>query len=136
MRAKRESHHLHWLAPRAFRTLQRLSVLLLLCGGIACDSDRFAVSGIEPTVADYRTQSQVKIIGQGFKPEVGYSVYFGKAKAQDVAYMDANTLVARPPTVTEPGTADVTVVSDLGPGFLVRGGFKFVDLSGNPVEHM
>ncbi len=94
------------------------------------------MTGLEPTVADFRTQSQVQVIGQGFKPEGGYSVYFGKAKAQEVTFVDANTLVTRPPTVTEPGTADVTVVSDLGPGFLVRGGFEFVDLSGSPVEHM
>lgn len=112
----------------------KIIFLLLLLGGIGFgvytyidsntekDMDIFAV---EPRVGPQNSESSVVIHGQGFKDDIGYTVFFGTNRAKAVVIADSQTLMVRAPIADKVGAVDIAVRPDFGDAFLLHGAFTY-----------
>lgn len=76
----------------------------------------------------------VKIVGNNFRTDIGYTVYFGNQEAESVTILDSETLAMIAPTREEAGPVDVLIRADDGAAFRIREGFRYEDMGGNVVE--
>jgi hypothetical protein len=115
----------------AFLTIGWVTIL----GG--CDSalGDMAIHDLEPRAGASAGEQPVRIVGTGFRPDVGYTVYFGAARAQQVTIFDDTQLLVVTPE-HEPGAVDVVIAADNGPAFRVVQGFTFNDQGGGVMEHV
>lgn len=115
--------------------------LALLAGGlaaalVACEGgeEEVAILNIDPQVGHTQGEQQIKIVGENFRQDIGYTVYFGKQKAGSVTIMNPETLVATTPSRDDPGNVDVLIRADNGPAFRIPQGFKYEKMQGSVVE--
>lgn len=116
-----------WMAP--------LLAVATICGALAgCEGQKeMKVTGVSPKAGHLAGDQTVQILGENFRTDIGYTVYFGQAKARSVTIRDKGSLVV----TTPPGGAgpvDVTVRADDGNSFLVKQGFRYEDMGGSVVE--
>jgi hypothetical protein len=118
----------------------RLSVFLspILCavalGALpACQDDgQMAVQGVNPRTGHVAGDQTVEIHGKNFRTDIGYTVYFGKARAKSVIIRNPETLLVSSPS-GEVGPVDVTVRADDGNGFVMRSAYSYQEMGGNVV---
>lgn len=104
---------------------------------VGCDrTGKLQVDRIDPIVGDIHGNQQVRVLGRGFRLDGDYSVYFGGKRASKVGIANANTLGVTTPPGGVAGKVDVTITSDTGDAFRIRGGYEYKDLSGNVLEHL
>lgn len=97
----------------------------------ACQNDgTMAVKGLSPRTGNTDGDQTVQIHGQNFRTDIGYTVYFGKARAKSVIIRDPETLVVTSPS-GEVGPVDVTVRADDGNGFVMRSSYAYRQMTGN-----
>ncbi len=96
----------------------------------ACGDKEMKVNRLDPAFGGTKGDDDVRIVGQGFRTDIGYSVYFGPRKASSVIVEGDDTLVATTPTYDDPRTVDVRIVADDGKVFLLKNAFRFVDQEG------
>ena len=89
---------------------------------------------IDPKVGHTQGDQYVKIVGQNFRQDIGYTVYFGTKKSAQVTIVDPETLLATTPAGAKTGQVDVMIRADDGNAFRIPGGFKFEDMGGSVVE--
>jgi hypothetical protein len=89
---------------------------------------------IDPKVGHTQGDQYVKIVGQNFRQDIGYTVYFGTKKSAQVTIVDPETLLATTPSGAKVGQVDVMIRADDGNAFRIPGGFKFEDMGGSVVE--
>lgn len=116
--------------------LLRLGVVALLAGSAAgCKSGgEMAILDLDPKVGATIGDQYVKIVGQNFRQDIGYTVYFGTKKSGQVTIVDPETLLATTPTGIKAGSVDVLIRADDGNAFRLPQGFKFEDMGGSVVE--
>lgn len=103
-------------------------------GGSACDSGgEMAVTGINPRAGHIGGDQTVEIQGKNFRMDIGYTVYFGKAKAANVTIRSSEAIMVTSPSGT-PGPVDVTVRPDNGAAFVLKQAFTYEDMGGSVVE--
>lgn len=106
--------------------------------GTACESKSgsgpMQVHRIDPGAGGLQGGQQVRIVGENFRTDIGYTVYFGSLKAKTVTLLDSETMIALSPQQTQKGAVDVTVASDNGPAFRIKNGYRYEDMSGNVME--
>ena len=119
-------------SPRALAlTLAALGAAL---GGTACNSGgEMAVTGINPRAGHIAGDQTVEIQGKNFRMDIGYAVYFGKAKAANVTIRSSEAIMVTSPSGTV-GAVDVTVRPDNGPAFVLKQAFTYEDMGGSVVE--
>lgn len=123
-------------APRLLAPVLTLAMVVLLAfaGLTGCEDDgKMAVTGINPAAGHIGGDQTVQIAGKHFRTDIGYTVYFGNAKAGSVSIRNTETLVVTTPQ-GEVGTVDVTVRADDGNAFRMKQAFKYEDMGGNVVE--
>ncbi len=109
-----------------------LALPLGLLGG--CEGDgKMTVTGINPPAGHIAGEQTVQILGKHFRPEIGYAVYFGNAKASAVSIRNPEMLIVTTPQ-HEAGAVDVTVRADDGNAFRMKQAFKYENMGGNVVE--
>ena len=114
----------HWAAPAMFATMLSMG----------CGSDgKMAVTGVNPRAGHIAGDQTVEIQGKNFRTDIGYTVYFGNAKAKTVSIRGPEALVAITPQAPV-GTVDITVRADDGNAFLLKQAFKYEDMGGSVVE--
>jgi IPT/TIG domain-containing protein len=96
----------------------------------ACGAKEMKVSRLDPGFGGTKGDDDVRIIGQGFRTDIGYSVYFGPRKASSVIVEGDDTLVATTPSFDEARSVDIRIVADDGHVFLLKNAFRFVDQAG------
>lgn len=122
-----------YTAPRPMAARLAL-VLALFAGSAGCETGgKMAVTGINPAAGHIGGDQAVHITGHHFRTDIGYTVYFGNAKASAVSIRNAETLVVTTPR-NEEGTVDVTVRSDDGNAFRMKQAFKYENMGGSVVE--
>ncbi len=99
-------------------------------------TDNAEVTGIDPALGHIRGEQTVRILGKHFRTDIGYTVYFGSAKARNVSVLNSSTILVSTPAGDKPGPVDVWVRSDDGPEFRINKGFKYADLSGSVIEKL
>ena len=102
----------------------------------ACESEGgpMAILDIDPKVGATAGDQPIRIVGQNFRSDIGYTVYFGAKKGKGVTILNPETLLVLTPTGVDPGTYDIQVRADDGNAFKVPQVFKFEDMGGSVVE--
>jgi hypothetical protein len=119
-------------APAAFTI-----ALALLLAAMGCDGEgETAITDIDPQAGATQGNQSVRIHGKNFRTDIGYTVYFGNARAKQVTILDESTLLVSSPESREPGTVDVVITADDGPAWKVREGFRYEDMAGSVVEKL
>ena len=111
--------------------------LLLAVSGtqLGCnEGGAMAILDIDPKVGATQGEQYVKIVGQNFRKDIGYTVYFGTKKSGQVTIIDEGTLLATTPTGLAAGEVDVMIRADDGNAFRLPKGFKLEDMGGSVVE--
>ena len=110
-----------------------LSACVLGCGlavyGCGEGSD-MAIVDVEPKQGPTTGEQPVKILGQNFRTDVGYTIYFGTKRAENVTILDDQTLLVMTPSREEAGPVDINIVADNGPAFVIRQAFSYQEASG------
>ncbi len=103
----------------------------------ACEKDPndMALQDLQPRSGAMQAEQTVTITGN-FHTDLGYTVYFGTERSQRVSVRDSETLVAVSPTADNPGTVDVTIIADNGPGFKIVQAYTYEGAGGNVMEHV
>lgn len=112
------------------RQLALAAVAIAACVLSGCGDAEMKVHRLDPAFGGTKGDDDVRIVGQGFRTDIGYSVYFGPRKASSVIVEGDDTLVATTPSFDDPMTVDVRIVADDGRVFLMKHAFRFVDQSG------
>jgi hypothetical protein len=100
----------------------------------ACAGDgQMAVTGINPRAGHLAGDQKVEIQGKNFRSDIGYTVYFGNAKAKGVTIRGGESLVVTTPS-GEVGPTDITVRADDGNAFRLKQAFTYEDMGGSVVE--
>lgn len=94
------------------------------------------ILNIDPRAGATAGEQPIRIIGNNFRRDISYTVYFGNRASQRSTILDDHTLLVATPTVEEPGPVDVIVAADNGPAFRIRQGFRFEDMGGNVMENV
>src|SRR4051794_27974288 len=116
--------------------LSSLTAPALLAAILAsgCESSgAMEVTGINPRTGHIAGEQTVEITGKHFRTDIGYSVYFGNAKAKAVSIRGPESLGVSTPSGAV-GTVDVTVRADDGNSFLLKQAFKYEDMGGSVVD--
>lgn len=110
--------------------------LLALLGPLAgCKAGgEVAILDIDPKVGHTQGDQYVKIVGKNFRPDIGYTVYFGTKKSAQVTMVDPETLLATTPSGVKVGSVDVMIRADDGNAFRIPNGFKFEDMGGSVIN--
>lgn len=91
------------------------------CGG----GGDMAIVDVEPKQGPTTGEQPVKILGQNFRTDVGYTIYFGTKRAENVTILDDQTLLVLTPSREEAGPVDINIVADNGPAFVIRQAFNY-----------
>jgi hypothetical protein len=112
-----------------------LALFIVLVTGWGCDDGGGAmtITGINPKAGHVGGDQTVSIVGKHFRTDIGYTVYFGNAKAKEVTIRNSETIVVKSPQNPE-GTVDITVRADDGNAFLLKQAFKYENMGGSVVE--
>lgn len=101
--------------------LALLAILLL-----ACDSaGEMAILDVNPRVGATQGEQPVHIIGKNFRPDIGYTVYFGTKKTSSVTIRDPEMLEVVTPAGMPEGKVDITIRADNGNAFRIADVFTF-----------
>lgn len=123
----------------------RKPLVLLLCGlfgafgMVACGESAggdLEILNIDPRAGATAGEQPIRIIGNNFRRDISYTVYFGTKASQRSTILDDHTLLVATPTVDEAGPVDVIVAADNGPAFRIREGFRFEEMGGNVMENV
>ena len=110
--------------------LALVSAMIIGCGETRGETK---VRDIDPKVGHTQGEQPVKIMGENFRQDIGYSVYFGTRKAGNVTILSPETLLVTTPTRVGIGAVDVLIQTDTGITFKLPKGFEFKDMRGNVV---
>ena len=91
------------------------------CGG----GTEMQITDLEPKQGPTTGDQPVQIIGQNFRVDVGYTVYFGTKRAENVTILDDQHLLVMSPSRDEPGPVDLQVLADNGPAFRLPQAFRY-----------
>lgn len=123
-------------AAQGFRTfLPRALVVVALFGMSPCEEGGEAtILDLDPKVGATQGDQPVRLIGEHFRQDIGYTVYFGTKKASSLTIFDPSTIVVTTPAGVEAGTVDVLVRADDGMAWRLPKAFEFKDMGGSVVE--
>ncbi len=100
----------------------------------ACEgSKEMKVKGLNPAAGHIAGDQTVEIQGENFRTDIGYTVYFGNAKAKAVSIRSKESIAVTTPS-GEPGPVDVIIRADDGNGYKVAQGFRYEDMGGSVIE--
>jgi hypothetical protein len=108
-----------------------LALALTVCACLGCGDEggEMAINNVDPRAGHLAGEEPVKIIGENFRTDIGYTVYFGTKRATSVTILDPSTILVTTPMVDDPATVDITLTADNGPAFRIAQAFSFEDRS-------
>jgi hypothetical protein len=104
--------------------------LFVGCGEVGGET---TIRDIDPKVGHMQGDQPVRIIGENFKRDIGYAVYFGTRKAGNATNLGPNTLIVTTPGRMPAGKVDVLIQADNGVTFKLPQAFEFKEMAGNVV---
>ena len=110
--------------------------LLALAPILACDSagGDMVILDVNPRVGATQGEQPVNIIGQNFRQDIGYTIYFGTKKTNSVTLRDPETIQVTTPTGMPEGKVDIMIRADDGNAFRIAQGYEFKNMGGSVVE--
>src|SRR5688500_12519727 len=107
---------------------------LTACGGEG--GGDLEVTNIEPRAGATAGDQPIRIVGNNFRRDISYTVYFGNRRSERSTLLDDNTLLVATPQMDAAGPVDVIVAADNGPAYRIRQGFRFEEMGGNIIENV
>ena len=99
--------HRRWIQ----RTLLGLALVGLgACGG--SEGGDLEVTNINPRAGATSGEQAVQILGNNFRQDIGYTVYFGTKRSERATILDEHTLVVATPMMDDPGAVDVVIAAE------------------------
>ena len=92
---------------------------------LACNQD-FKITRVTPSVGLVGGGEQVEILGTGFDPNMGVSVFFGNQQADNVVVSSTDKLIVMTPSSIKAGAVNIRIAMDNGKEYLIRDGFRYV----------
>lgn len=86
----------------------------------------FGVTGVSPAVGMISGGESIEIMGSGFSPDMGITVYFGGIKADNAVVSGSDTITVTTPSAPKVGTVDLQILTDSGQEFLLKNAFKYI----------
>ena len=102
--------------------------------GCGASEGETVILNVDPRAGATIGDQPIKILGQHFRNDIGYTVYFGSKRAGNVTILNPETLLAVSPQVDAPGPVDITIRADNGPAWRISKAFKYEDMGGSVVE--
>jgi hypothetical protein len=116
------------------------AIAFALCAAAlgACGSEGgdLEVTNIDPRAGATAGEQPVRIVGNNFRRDISYTVYFGNKRSERSTILDDHTLLVTTPGRDEAGPVDVIVAADNGPAFRIAQGFRYEDMGGNIMENV
>lgn len=119
--------------------LGRISVVVMAAalglGALGCESTggQMAILDVQPKVGHTQGEQPVRILGQNFRNDIGYTIFFGTKPSGSVTIRDSETLDVVTPPGMAVGKVDIMIRSDDGSAFRIKEGFAFEDMGGSVV---
>lgn len=104
------------------------SLALAACGG----DKETVITAIEPQTGPTNSEQPVKIMGQNFRPDIGYTIFFGTKRASTVTILSPETILAVSPRRDEAGPVDITIRADDGNAWRIAEGFRYEEGTQGP----
>ena len=121
------------------RTLLSLFVsalFVLPLAGCGESGGEMEILNVDPRNGPTRGEQPVKILGENFRTDIGYTVFFGNQKSPTVTIIDPQTMVATAPPYEQEGRVDITIRADDGQAFRISDVFDYQEISGGVVERL
>lgn len=110
--------------------MRKLAATILVCFMIVFTlgcKEEFSIRTVSPASGALGGGEPVEIIGSGFNPNQGVAIYFGNAKASNVAISSTTKLTVSTPSVSEPQVVDIRIATDDGKELLLKRAFRYVE---------
>lgn len=91
-----------------------------------------AIVDIMPKQGSMSGEQPIQIKGANFRTDVGYTIYFGTKRTDQVTILDDQTLLVLSPMRDTPGPVDVQIIADNGPAFRLPQAFRYEEGTGGP----
>lgn len=107
-------------------------VIIQLAIGAAlfgCKGDgAVSITDLNPRRGDVQGEDPVRIFGNNFRNDIGYTIYFGAQKASSVVIVNPSTILLSTPAQRTTGVVDVTILADDGNAFRIPQGFSYENI--------
>jgi hypothetical protein len=121
---------------RLLTTVLLSGLFILPLAGCGEGGGEMEILNIDPRNGPTRGDQPVKILGENFRTDIGYTVFFGNQRSPSVTIVDPQTMVATAPAYEEEGMVDITIRSDDGSAFRISEVFEYQELSGGVVDRL
>ena len=112
-----------------------VSLLSLAALTAACnEGGEMVILDVNPKVGPTQGDQPVQIVGQNFRQDIGYTIYFGTKKTSSVTIRDPETMEVTTPQGMPEGKVDIMIRADDGNAFKISQAFTFEDMGGSVVE--
>jgi hypothetical protein len=88
-------------------------------------SGEMAILDVQPRFGSTNGEQPVRIIGKNFRQDIGYTIYFGNKKSEQLALRDPETIEVMTPTGMAAGPVDIMIRADNGNAFKVVQAYEF-----------
>ena len=88
-------------------------------------SQEFGIREVSPSVGALGGGESVAINGSGFDPAMGFTVYFGNSKADNVVVNSSNKITVTTPNSNKPAKVDIRIATDDGKEYVLRKAFTY-----------
>jgi len=110
------------------------AICISACGGE--EGGELEILNIDPRAGAMSGEQPVRITGNNFRRDIGYTVYFGTRASTRSTLLDDHTLLVATPNADDAESVDVIVAADNGPAYRIADGFQYEDMSGNVMENV
>jgi len=107
---------------------------LTVLAGCGSEGGEMQILSVDPRNGATQGEQPVKIGGQNFRTDIGYTVFFGNKRSSQVTIIDPETLLVMSPPMEEASTVDITIRADNGDAFRINDGFEYQEVSGGIVD--
>jgi hypothetical protein len=84
-----------------------------------------AILDVMPRVGSATGEQSVRIVGQHFRQDIGYTIYFGTKKTMSVTIRDPETIEVVTPQGNDVGNVDIMIRTDDGNAYRITDAFAF-----------
>ena len=105
-------------------------------GGCDEGGGEMAILDVQPRAGSTAGEQPVRILGKNFRQDIGYTVYFGNKKSEQLALRNPETIEVLTPPGMDPGPVDIMIRADNGNAFKITGAYEFKEIQqpGQPQE--
>ncbi len=103
--------------------------------GVGCGGGGDArVLDIKPRNGTTAGDQAIKIVGENFRADIGYTVYFGNKRSPSVTILDPQNILVVTPDQDAAGDVDITIRGDDGSAWRIEKAFKYEEPATGPVN--